>query len=91
MISFSIGKLEQSIDIQHRLVNDAHFRDEISDILLMYVRGEWGDTSYDICRNNTRDAMIGGRISAQYRISDGSLIFVATDASHQKTAMTMEV
>lgn len=89
MISFNIGKLEQSIDIQRRLVGDAGFRDEVSDILLKYIRGDWGDTSYDICRDNTRNAVVGGMISAQYRISDGTLIFVTTDAAREKTMMTM--
>ncbi len=89
MISFKIGNLQQSIDIQRRLASDAVFRDEVSDILLKYIRGEWGDTPYDICRDNTRNAVVGGMISAQYHISDGTLIFVTTDAARKKTMMTM--
>lgn len=70
MISFDIGKLEQSIDI-----------------LLKYVRGDWGDTPYDIWTANDRNAAAGGAIAAQYILSDGTSICVYTNASHDTTTM----
>lgn len=87
MISFDIGKLEQSIDIQQRVGTDAAFRDEVSDILLKYVRGDWGDTPYDIWTANDRNAAAGGAIAAQYILSDGTSICVYTNASHDTTTM----
>lgn len=90
MISFSIGKLERCIEIQQRLVSDTLFRDEISDILLRYTRGDWGDTEHDICSSNTLNTVAGGEISARYHLSDGRVIFITTDAPHGKTVMMFE-
>lgn len=87
MISFNIGKLEQSTDIQRKLATEPDFRDEISDILLKYTRGDWGDTEHDVRSYNTLNAVIGGEISARYRLSNGKVLLVTTDASHNKTVM----
>ncbi len=87
MISFDIGTLEQSIDIQQRVGTNDAFRDAVSDILLRYVRGDWGDAPYGICEVNDRHAAEGGAIAALYILPDGTNILVETNASHDKTTM----
>lgn len=75
----------------HKLLSDSpHLETQFTVRMKQYLEGDWGDTNYSEedfeANNRTVEKQDGGRILAEYRLLDGTRIWISTNGygNHKK-------
>jgi hypothetical protein len=54
-----------------------------------HLRGDWGDVDPDDKRANDRATRVGERLLSAYRLSDGTRIWIITEADRSSTCILL--
>jgi len=85
-----LGKIVFTQGIDKLLSDSPHLETQFSVRMKQYLEGDWGDTNYSEedteANNRTIQQQNGGRILAEYRLLDGTRIWISTDGygNHKK-------
>ena len=85
-----LGKIVFTQGIDKLLSDSPHLETQFSVRMKQYLEGDWGDTNYSEedfeANNRTVEKQDGGRILAEYRLLDGTRIWISTDGygNHKK-------
>jgi len=85
-----LGKIVFTQGIDKLLSDSPHLETQFTVRMKQYLEGDWGDTNYSEedteANNRTIQQQNGGRILAEYRLLDGTRIWISTDGygNHKK-------
>ena len=85
-----LGKIVFTQGIDKLLSDSPHLETQFSVRMKQYLEGDWGDTNYSEedteANNRTIQQQNGGRILAEYRLLDGTRIWISTNGygNHKK-------
>lgn len=63
--------------------------DQPLDFLLRHASGDWGDLSPEDIRENELSVQHGWRILSAYKLSDGTKIWIITEATRESTTILL--
>ena len=84
---FSLGQVVMTNNLKHRLeeANPTGWFEELDGLIRRHVSGDWGDLDEHDVGINTGALKDGGRIFSAYHTTDGTKLYVITEADRSYT------
>jgi hypothetical protein len=82
-----LGELYLSKGVNDRIAEDQNFAEFVLNSLKRHLNGDWGDLSEEDKKENDLSLLEGFRILSAYRHSDGTKIWIITEADRFTTTI----
>ena len=86
-MKFEIGKLVATAGVDRRLKDDPGFSQFVAESLSRHTKCDWGDTCIEDAALNQEAIINDDRILSVYKYSDGTKIWIITEADRSYTTI----